>query len=112
VRECDIIMHNRRLISTHCGRKGYLAKFYYDRLNYSNFANKFVWVRKGANPHGPNKVWVPKATPILFDVVVGSHMMWDMLVPWGECVPRYMVTLLDASLSRGVWWEDHHGLEL
>ena len=53
---------------THCGRKGHLAKFCHDRLNDSNFANKFVWVRKGANPHGPNKVWVPKAAPILFDV--------------------------------------------
>ena len=59
---------------THCGRKGRLAKFYYDRLNISNFANKFVWVRKGVNPHGPKKVWVPKSTPIVFDVGVGSHL--------------------------------------
>ena len=36
---------------THCGRKGHLTKFCYDRLNTSNFASKFVWVRKGANPH-------------------------------------------------------------
>ena len=49
---------------TYCGRKGHLAKFCYDRINNSNFANKFVWVRKGANPHGSNKVWVPKFTPI------------------------------------------------
>ena len=59
---------------THYRRKGYLAKFCYDRLHTSNFTNRFVWVRKGANPHGPNRVWVPKDTPILFDVGVGSHM--------------------------------------
>jgi len=41
---------------THCGCKGHLAKFCYDRLNVSNFANKNVWVRKGANPGGPKKV--------------------------------------------------------
>jgi len=34
----------------------HLAKFCYDRLNDLNFANKFVWVRKDANPHGPNRV--------------------------------------------------------
>ena len=59
---------------THCGRKGHLAKFCYDRLNDSNFTNKFVWVRKGTNPHGPNRVWVPKSTPILFNAGVGSHL--------------------------------------
>ena len=39
-----------------------------------NFANKFVWVRKGANPLRPKKIWVQKFTPILFDVGVSSHM--------------------------------------
>ena len=58
----------------HCGRKGYLAKFCYDRVHDVNLANRFVWVRKGANPHGPKRVWIPKATPILFDVGVGSHL--------------------------------------
>ena len=59
---------------THCGRKGHLAKYCYDKIHDVNLATKFVWVRKGANPHGPNKVWVPKVTLILFDVGVGSHM--------------------------------------
>ena len=59
---------------THCGRKGHLAKFYYDRVHDENLANKFVWVRKGANPHGPKRAWVPKITPILFDVGVSSHL--------------------------------------
>ena len=58
---------------THCGRKGHLAKFCYDRIHDSNLANKFVWVRKGANPHGAKRVWVPKTALILFDVGVGSH---------------------------------------
>ena len=58
---------------THCGRKGHLAKFCYDKVHDVNLANKFVWVKKGANTHGPKRVWVPKTTPILFDVGVGSH---------------------------------------
>ena len=41
---------------THCGRTVHFAKFCYDRLNATNFANMNIWVRKGANPHGPNKV--------------------------------------------------------
>ena len=49
-----------------------LAKFCYDRINGTN---NNVWVRKGTHPHGPNKIWVPKSTPIVFDVGVGSHMM-------------------------------------
>ena len=59
---------------THCGHKGYVAKFCYDRIYDSNFANRFVWVRKGANPHGLKRVWVPISTPIVFDVGVGSDM--------------------------------------
>ena len=59
---------------TQCGRKVHLAKFCYDRIHNSNFTNRFVWVRKGANPHGPNRVWVAKFTPILFDVGVGSYL--------------------------------------
>ena len=59
---------------THCGHKGHLSKFCYDREHNVNFANKFVWARKGVNPHGPNRVWVPKFTPILFYVGVGSHL--------------------------------------
>jgi len=51
-----------------------LAKFCYDRLHTSNLANKFVWVREETNPHGPKRVWVPKTTPIVYDVGVGSHM--------------------------------------
>ena len=54
-----------------CGRNCHLAKFYFDSINASN---NHVWVRKGANPHGPNKICALKITPILFDVGVGSHM--------------------------------------
>ena len=59
---------------THCGRTGHHTKFYNDRLNTLNFARKNVWVRNGANPKGPKKVWVPKSTLIAFDVGVGSHL--------------------------------------
>jgi len=60
---------------THCGHKGHLAKFCYDRINTINFASKSVWVKKGANPHGPKNVWVPKFTSIVFNVGVGYHMI-------------------------------------
>ena len=49
--------------------------FCYDRIHNSKFANKFVWVKKGANPHGPKKVWVPKFALIIIDVGMGSHLM-------------------------------------
>ena len=63
---------------THCGRGGHLAKFCFDRLHTSNLAKNFVWVRNETNPHGPNKIWVPKITPRVFDVGVGSHMTWEL----------------------------------
>ena len=96
---------------THYWRKGHIAKFCFDRINDSNFTNKFIWIRKGANLHGPNRVWVPKFTPIVFDVGVGSRLTWGYWCLDGGCVPSYMVALLDASLSREVWCEDHLGLE-
>ena len=58
----------------HCGRKGHLAKLCYDRVHDVNLANKFVWVRKGANPLGPKKIYVSKSIPIIFDVGVDSHL--------------------------------------
>ena len=36
---------------THCGRKGHLAKFCYDRLHTSNLANNFIWVRAVSYTH-------------------------------------------------------------
>jgi len=67
-------MYAKVYISTHCGRKNHLARFCYDRLNFINFANNNVWVRKGANHCGPNMIWVPKFTLIVFDIGVGSHL--------------------------------------
>ena len=59
---------------THCERKGHVAKFCYDRVHNVKFTNKFVWARKGAKSHRSNRVWVPKVTPIIFDVGVGSRL--------------------------------------
>ena len=55
---------------TYCGKNGHLAKFCYDQINRTN---NLVWVRD-TNPHGPKRAWVPKTTPIVFDVGVGSRM--------------------------------------
>ena len=35
-------MHARVYKCTHCGRKGHLAKFYFDKINHVNFTNKNV----------------------------------------------------------------------
>ena len=38
---------------THCGRKGHLVKFCYNRVHNVNFANKFVWFGKVLTPMDP-----------------------------------------------------------
>ena len=35
-------VHSRVYTCTHCGRKGHLAKFCYDKINVLNFANKKI----------------------------------------------------------------------
>ena len=40
---------------THCGRKGHLARFCYDRIYDENLATNFIWVRKDTNPRGPKR---------------------------------------------------------
>ena len=57
-------MHLRVYKCTHCGRKGHLAKFCYDKINALNFANKNVWVPYKTNPQGPKRKWVPKSPPL------------------------------------------------
>jgi len=68
-------VHARVYKCTHCNRKGHLARFCYDRVNSLNFANKNIWVPYDANPRRPKKKWVPKFSPLVFDVGVSSHMM-------------------------------------
>ena len=67
-------MHARVYKCTYCGRKGHLAKFYFDKINSLKFANNNVWVPFVSNPRRPKKKWVPKSPPLVFDVGVGSHM--------------------------------------
>ena len=66
-------MYDHVYTCTHCECTSHIVKFYYYKINALNFANKFVWARKGANPHVPKRVWVPKATPIFY-VGVGSRL--------------------------------------
>ena len=54
--------------------KDHLVKYYFDKVNSPNFANKNVWVPYDANLHGPKRKWVPKFSPLGFDVGVSSHM--------------------------------------
>jgi len=52
----------------------HLAKFYFDRINLLNFANKNIQVPIASNPRAPKKIWVPKFSPLMFDVGMGPHM--------------------------------------
>jgi len=79
-------MYARVYTCTHCGCKGHLAKFYYDKLNAFNFTSQNVWIRRGTNPYGSKKVWVSKFIPISFDVGVVSHKTWEIWCLGGECV--------------------------
>ena len=62
-------MYDKVYTCAHCDRKGHLAKFYYAKLN---MLNKNIRVRENTNPIGTKKIWVPKNTPKLIDVVVSS----------------------------------------
>ena len=53
-------MYVRMYTCAHYGRKGYLAKFYFDRQYSLNFANNNVWFPNIFNPHGHKSIWVPK----------------------------------------------------
>jgi len=66
-------MHAKVYTYTHCGRESYLIKFYFDKLNLFNFANKNVGVPNATNSRGTKKIRVPKSTQIVFDVGVVSH---------------------------------------
>ena len=48
-------VHSRVYKCTHCGRKGHLVKFYFDKINHINFANKNVWVPYNTNSRGPKR---------------------------------------------------------
>ena len=87
-------MHARVYKCTHCGRIGHLAKFYFDKINHINFTNKNVLVPNNANPRGPKRKWVPKFSPLVFDVGVGLSHDVRGLVPW------WWMHELDAPLSR------------
>ena len=66
-------MYARVYKCTHCGYKCHIAKFCFDRIHHLNFTNENVWVPIVTNPNGPEKIWVPNSSPLVFDVGVGSH---------------------------------------
>jgi len=59
-----VFMYAKVYSCTYCGRKGHLAKFYYDKLNVSN---NHAWVQK-TNILGPKKIWVSKLASLLNDI--------------------------------------------
>ena len=48
-------VHARVYKCTHCGRKGHLIRFCYDRVNSLNFVNKNICVPYNANPLDPKE---------------------------------------------------------
>ena len=85
----------------HYGLKNHLANFYFDRLNILNFVNKNVWVPIVSNPCRPNKkIWVPKFSPLVVDVGVGSHKTWEDWCHGGGCIEIWRTHPFDASLLR------------
>ena len=64
-------MYAKLYSCTYYGRKGHLAKFYYDKLNISN---SYIWVRK-TNILGLKKIWVPKSTSLLNDIAMHQGPM-------------------------------------
>ena len=46
---------------THCGRKGHLAKFCYDRVHDVNLANRFVGLEKELTPLDPKEYGYQKS---------------------------------------------------
>ena len=47
--------HIKVYVCTHCGRKGHLAKFYFDRINHINFANKIFGFLMMLTPVDPKR---------------------------------------------------------
>ena len=68
-------IYDRVYSCTYYDWKGHLAKFCFDRINASN---NHLWVRN-ANIEGPKKIWIPKSTNLLHDIVV---------VTWYRYTPR------------------------
>ena len=97
-----------------CDRNGHLAKFCYDHINSMN---NHAWVRN-TNALGPKKIWVPKSSPKLFDIVhtktprrkerwyldsdCSRHMTWDInnFATLSRYVEGSTVTFGDDSKSK------------
>jgi len=92
---------------THCDRKGYLTKFYFNKVNFINFANKNVWVHKSTNPQGHKKVWVLKGSPVLFDVGVSSQKTWESWCLNGRCAWSLTDNKIKCTTIKELKWDDH-----
>ena len=100
-------MHSKVYKCTHCGRKGHLAKFYFNKISHINFANKNIWVPYKTNPQGPKRKWVPN-----------PHLVFLMQVRALTKRERDGALMVDAHGLDGhicrciaikeVWWVNHH----
>ena len=99
-------MHSKVYKCTHCGRKGHLTKFYFDK-EPKHVANKKVPYK--ANPQGPKRKWVPKSPPCVLDVGVGSHKTWERWCLGGGCTWTWW-TYFWCTAIKEVWWYNHHVL--
>ena len=104
-------LYARVYTCTHCGSTGHIVKFCYDRIHAPNFANKFIWVRKCVNPHGLKQIWVPKFTPILFDIrwaLTQCESIGALMVDafWAWWILHWMHLFQRCLVGGPPWFED------
>ena len=90
---------------THWGRMGHLAKFCYDRIKNLNFANKFVWVRKGANPLcGDKRGRIIAGVGVVF-ISPQNHILpraFSLTESCSNNVAEYNALLIGVQLAHGI----------
>ena len=104
-------MHARVYTCTHCGRKGHLARFWFDRLTSINFTTKNIWVPYNTNPHWAQKGKGTKVPTSCIWYRCGLSQNVRGLVPWWWMyVKLYGHTLL-MHRYQGSLVGDHHVLK-
>ena len=96
-------VHAKVYKCTHYGRKGHLVKFCFDKVNSINVVNNNVWVSFDANLRRLKRKWVPKFSPLVFDIGAGYHMTWEIWCLYGGWVSSSNAsTIMAPYLSRHV----------
>ena len=90
---------------THCGCKGHLAKFCYDKIYALNFAKKNVWVPYKTNLKDPKEMGT-KVPTLFFWCRWGLSQNVRVLVPWWWL--HGLEGHIWCTAIKEVWWDNHH----